>query len=217
MPPEQVRGFPPYGSRPGRRATRERVSRLLLACLVLSVLATGQAHAQAGATDAIARKAALCSACHGASGVPINKEIPVIWGQHAGYIFIELRDFQSSARKNDIMAPIVKGLSSADMLALGEYFEGKPWPDLSQPRAPADVTAKAEGIAASGQCTQCHLSGYLGASTTPRLAGQSIEYLRHTMEDFHTGSRGNNPWMAALLKTFPNGDINALAVYLGGL
>jgi cytochrome c553 len=190
---------------------------LLLAGVVLGVLATRSAAAQTGAADTISQKAAVCSACHGANGVPISKEIPVIWGQHAGYIFEELRDFQTGARKNDLMAPIVKDLTHADMLALGEYFEAKSWPDLTQPRASTAITTEAQGIAASAQCPQCHLGGYLGASTTPRLAGQSIDYLRHTMEDFHNGTRGNNPWMAALLKTYSDADINALAVFLGGL
>jgi len=197
--------------------TMQRVNRLLLAGFVLVVLAAREVPAQTGAADTIAQKAAICAACHGANGVPISKDIPVIWGQHAGYVFVELRDFQTGARKNEQMAPIVKGLSRTDMLALGEYFEAKPWPDLNQPRAPADVTTDAQGIAASGQCPQCHLGGYLGASVTPRLAGQSIDYLRHTMLDFHTGARGNNPWMAALLKTYTDADLNALALYLGGL
>jgi cytochrome c553 len=197
--------------------TKHKVYRLLIAGLILSALATAEASAQTAATEPVAPKAAICGACHGAHGVPINKDIPVIWGQHAGYVFLELRDFQTGARKNDMMAPIVKDLSNADMLALGEYFEAKTWPDLDQPQAPANVATASQGVAASGQCPQCHLAGYLGASTTPRLAGQSIDYLRHTMEDFHAGTRGNNPWMAALLKTFSDADINGLAVYLGGL
>jgi cytochrome c553 len=196
---------------------KDWANRLPRAGLILTVLAAWEASAQTAETSSIEQKAAVCSACHGANGIPISKDIPVIWGQHAGYIFVELRDFQTGARKNDMMAPIVKDLTHADMLALGEYFDAKPWPDLNQPRAPANVTADAQGIAASGQCPQCHLGGYLGASTTPRLAGQSTDYLRHTMEDFHTGTRGNNPWMAALLKTDTDADINALAKYLGGL
>jgi cytochrome c553 len=195
----------------------ERANWLLLAALIVSVAACREATAQTGAADSVAQKAAICGACHGGNGAPISKDIPVIWGQHAGYIFEELHDFQTGARKNEQMALIVKNLTRADMLALGEYFETKPWPDLTQPRAAAEVTTDAQGIAASGQCPQCHLGGYLGASVTPRLAGQSIDYLRHTMLDFHTGARGNNPWMAALLKTYTDADINALALYLGGL
>ncbi len=195
----------------------ERANRLLLVGLVLGVLAAREAYAQTGAAGPIAQKAAVCGVCHGTNGIPISKDVPVIWGQHAGYIFFELRDFQTGARKNETMALIARNMTSAEMLALGEYFEAKSWADLEQPRAPADVATEAQGLAASGQCPQCHLGGYLGTSTTPRLAGQSIDYLRHAMEDFHTGTRGNNPWMAALLKTYSDANIGALALYLGGL
>jgi cytochrome c553 len=189
---------------------------LFLASGALACSIATTAIAQNAGTDPIADKASACSACHGDSGVPISKEIPIIWGQHAGYIFLNLRDYQSGARKNEVMASIVTTLSSSDMLALGEYFEKKPWPDLEQPRAGADVAARAAAVAASGQCTSCHLSGFLGDSANPRLAGQSVDYLDKTMRDFHDGNRGNNPWMAALLKTFSDNDIDALAHYLGG-
>ena len=175
------------------------------------------AMAQTTGTESIEDKAAICGACHGADGIPASKEIPIIWGQHAGYIFLNLRDIQTGTRKNEQMEPILKMLSRGDMLALGEYFAQKPWPDLGQPRAPAEVATRAAVVATSGQCTQCHLGGYLGDSTNPRLAGQNVEYLRKTMRDFRNGTRGNNPWMAALLKTFSDGDIDAMARYLAGL
>ena len=57
----------------------------------------------------------------------------------------------------------------------------------------------------------------LGNSTLPRLAGQNIEYLRKTMADFRSGARANNPWMKALLETYSDEDIDALARYLAGL
>ena len=53
------------------------------------------------AADDIAEKAKVCVACHGADGIPQLKTTPVIWGQNAGYMFLQLRDFQSGARKND--------------------------------------------------------------------------------------------------------------------
>ena len=115
------------------------------------------------------------------------------------------------------MAAIVATLSGGDMLALGEYFANKPWPDLGQPRAPADVATHAEATAGSGQCNACHLDKYQGDSGNPRLAGQRVDYLRKTMREFHDGTRSNNPWMAALLKTFSDSDIGAMAIYLGGL
>jgi cytochrome c553 len=173
--------------------------------------------AQPASSDVITQKAAQCAGCHGSNGVPASKEYPVIWGQHAGYIFLELRDFKTGARKSAIMGPIANALTREDMLALGEYFEKKPWPDLGQPRAGTADASRAAADISSGQCTQCHLGGFLGDSTNPRLADQSVEYLRATMLAFHDGTRGNNPWMAALLKTYSAQEITALAQYLGGL
>ena len=70
--------------------------------------------------------------------------MPVIWGQQAGYLYLQLRDFKSGARKNPVMGPIAQTLSRDDMLALAEYFSKKPWPQLGQPPAPADVAATAD-------------------------------------------------------------------------
>jgi cytochrome c553 len=165
----------------------------------------------------IEEKAKLCAACHGAAGVPSDKKIPVIWGQQVGYLYLDLRDFKLETRKNELMSPIAAGFSREDMLALAEYFSKKPWPDLAQPH-PSDATVhRAEVAASSGQCTQCHLGGYVGAATNPRLAGQSREYLLKTMQDFRSGARANNPWMTDLLKTYKDDDIQALADYLAGL
>ena len=81
----------------------------------------------------------------------------------------------------------------------------------------AQDAARAAGDVASGQCTQCHLGGFPGDSTNPRLAGQSVVNLQTTMQAFHDGTRANNPWMNARLKTYPEDELATLARYLGGL
>ena len=70
------------------------------------------------AADAPPQKAEICATCHGKDGVPINKVTPVIWGQNEGYLYLQLRDFKSGARKNELMAPIVATLEKNDFLAL---------------------------------------------------------------------------------------------------
>lgn len=171
----------------------------------------------AAAADTIAEKAAVCLACHGENGVPIDKSIPNIFGQNEGYIYIELRDMKKGARKNDQMAPIVESMSREDMLAFAAYFAAKPWTDLKQPRASADDVKHFESMANSAGCVGCHQAGYLGAGTQPRLAGQSIDYVVKTMLDFRTGARANSSWMTDLLKTYSDADIKQMARVLGGL
>ena len=167
--------------------------------------------------QSIADKVEVCAGCHGQDGKPIDKTIPVIWGQQLGYIYIQLRDFKRGDRKNEIMQPIASSFERDDMLAIAEYFSKKPWPDLGQPRSPKDVAGRALGANRSVGCTGCHLDQYQGDGTVPRLAGQSREYLTKTIADFRTRARGNNPGMSDLMLATTSDDLAALEEYLSGL
>ena len=174
----------------------------------------------AGATaiaQTIEEKAQVCTACHGEAGVPIDKVTPIIWGQNEGYLYLQLRDFKSGSRKNEIMSPMAASLEKDDMKALAAYFTKLKWPDLQQPSAPNDVAGKAQSAIASIGCTGCHLDQFQGDGTTARLAGQQREYLEKTMREFRDGTRGNNPGMSDLMKATPDNDIGPLAQYLAGL
>ena len=197
----------------GRRSARTALRR---SWTIIAVLATTWLPAPARA-QTIEEKAQLCAACHGENGIPQDKATPVIWGQYQGYLYLELRDYKSGARKNDIMSPLAQTLERDDMMALALYFSQKRWPDLQQPSAPPDVAARAIRANASVGCTGCHQGQYQGEGTQPRLAGQSQEYLRQTMIDFRTRARGNNPGMTDLMLATSEDDIAALAQYMAGL
>jgi cytochrome c553 len=141
----------------------------------------------------------------------------VIWGQNAGYLYYQLRDFKSGSRKSDIMAPIAGQLQQEDLLPIAEYFSKLKWPNLQQPLAPDDVAAKAQSAIASIGCIGCHLEHFQGDGTTARLAGQWQDYLQANMLAFRDKSRGNNPGMSDLMKATSTEDIAALAQYLAGL
>jgi cytochrome c553 len=181
-----------------------------LASLVVAI--PFAAHAQS-----IDEKVQACAACHGGNGVPADKSWPVIWGQHQGYLYLQLRDFKSGARKSDIMGPAVQDLSRDEMLAIAGWFSQKAWPDLRQPRAASAISARAAQTNTSVGCTGCHQDGYKGEGTQPRLAGQSVDYLAKTMLDFRTRARGNNPGMTDLMNATPEDDLKAMAAYLAGL
>jgi cytochrome c553 len=165
----------------------------------------------------IEQKAQLCAACHGESGVPQLKTTPAIWGEQLGYLYLQLRDFKSGARKNDQMSAIAATLEHDDMMALAQYFSQKPWPNLAQPRASEAVAAQALRATTAVVCTSCHQEGYQGDGTQPRLAGQQRDYLAQTMRDFQDGKRANNPGMSDLMKSISESDIAAIAEYLAGL
>lgn len=190
--------------------------KVTVALLLLGLASTAMSVA-ALAADPIEEKAKICAACHGASGIPINKTTPVIWGQNEGYLYLQLRDFKSGARKNALMAPIAATLEKDDQLALAAYFSKQKWPDLQQPSAPDDVAKKALTASASVGCPGCHLAYFQGDGTTARLAGQWQEYLHQTMMNFRDGTRGNNPGMSDLMKATAPDDLAALAQYLAGM
>ncbi len=76
----------------------------LLAAAVAAALLGIIALPAAARAQTVEDKAQLCAACHGENGVPQQKTTPVIWGQHQGYLYLQLRDYKSGARKNDIMS-----------------------------------------------------------------------------------------------------------------
>jgi cytochrome c553 len=169
------------------------------------------------AVGSVEEKAKICAACHGENGIPQLKTTPVIWGQNEGYLYLQLRDFKSGARKQGLMSGIAATLEKEDMLALAAYLSKLKWPNLQQPEAPKDVAAKALTASASVGCPGCHLAYFQGDGTTARLAGQQREYLAKTMSDFRDGQRGNNPGMSDLMKATAPDSLTALAEYLAGL
>jgi cytochrome c553 len=167
-------------------------------------------------TQTIEEKAQLCTACHGEKGVPQEKTTPIIWGEHQGYLYLQLRDFKIGMRKNEFMTAVAAGLERDDMMALAEYFSKKVWPDINQPEAPADEALQAQRANSSIGCTGCHLGQYQGDATVPRLAGQNHDYLIKSMRDFRSGARGNNPGMTNLMRATPESALAPLADYLAG-
>jgi cytochrome c553 len=165
----------------------------------------------------IEAKAAICAACHGAAGKPINSTIPAIWGQNEGYLYLELRDYKLGNRANPVMGAITANLERQDLRDLAAYFAAKPWPRLNQPQAGSDAVARAEAANNGLVCTSCHLSNWQGDSAIPHIGGQNLDYLRATLTAFRNGSRANNPGMTSMLNTVTEGDIEALAQYLAGM
>jgi cytochrome c553 len=184
---------------------------------LVAVVAALLAAASTASADTIEDRASLCAGCHGFEGVPVDWTTPIIWGQNEGYLYLELRDFQKGARKDDRMTPIAQMLSRDDALALAAYFAAKPWPNLGTKAASQADTEAAVATNKSVVCTSCHLEQFQGDSSVPRLAGQQHDYLAKTMTDFRDRTRGNNPGMSDLMNSITPEQLAAMASYLAGL
>ena len=189
----------------------------LLHPVLIAVMLGLAAASTAARADTLEEKAQMCGGCHGEDGIPQEKTTPVIWGQHQGYLYLNLRDYKRGDRKDDQMTPVVDLLEREDIMALAEYFSKKKWPHLGQPAASRDVAIRAQRANGSVGCTGCHQDSYLGEGTQPRLAGQWREYLLQSMLDFRTRKRANNPGMSDLMLATSEDDLKALAEYLAGL
>jgi cytochrome c553 len=183
----------------------------LLAALAFTLSLASQASA-----ESVEDKAALCMTCHGEQGKPIDPLIPVISGQHQGYLYLQLRDYKLGNRVNEQMTSIVQDLPKEDMLALAEYFSQQQWPNLNQPRASEAEAKRAETTVVSGQCGSCHGETGEGNGTQPRIKGQGRDYILRTLTEFRDKQRKNNPWMTDLMGTIQPDDIAALAAYYAG-
>lgn len=163
----------------------------------------------------LGERIALCTTCHGEAGLPEDPQVPIIWGQHFYYIYVQLKDYKAGRREHEIMSQIVVDLSKQEMQALAQHFSEQAWPAIGFRSSDRDV-AQGETAASAGQCVQCHLGGYEGNSRVPRLAGQKASYLERTMLDFKHKKRKNSPSKSPLLASYDAGAIAAMARYLAG-
>lgn len=158
---------------------------------------------------------AACTECHGPKTLPTNPQAPIVWGQHAGYLYLQLRDFKNGDRQHEFMNIFAATLQKQELLVIAEYIGAQQWPKTGY-RSEDEESAARRALAA-GMCAECHFGSYAGDGTMPRLAGQTVVYLEKTMLDFKTGARANNAAKTSLMATFSEEEIRAMAIYLAGL
>lgn len=185
------------------------------ALLLVPMLAAAPAGAQD--VDAGRKKAEVCVACHGVNGNSTVPQFPILAGQTARYVYLQLKDFKEGRRSEPQMEPFVKDLSRQDMLDLAAFFAAqKPRPNSF--KADPERVARGKRKADETLCTMCHLGGFLGQNEIPRAAGQHYEYTVKQLRDFKTARRTNDAGnMASVSKTLSDQDIEDLGHYLASL
>ena len=180
-------------------------------------LITGFAGVSAAQAQAVEQKVAVCQACHLAGTLQSTSVIPNIWGQNAGYIYIQLRDFKSGARnapEDATMRGFVATMSDADMLEIAKYASTQPWPKVEPVLTDTTLLKKGAYATALVGCGGCHFNDWKGFSANPRIGDQTTAYLALTIRQFRSGTRANAPGMSDLARTFDEGEIDAVAAYL---
>lgn len=185
----------------------------------LLVCASGAWPATDARADAEAgkAKAQTCAACHGPMGNSSNPEYPILAGQTARYLYLQLRDFKEGRRSDPRMSPLAAGLSREDMLDLADYFAAqRPEPvPFSADAAKVDAGRRK---ASSNLCTMCHLGGFSGQNEMPRVAGQHYQYIVKQLNDFRARRRTNDAGnMTSVTKGLSDEDIEELSAYVATL
>jgi cytochrome c553 len=193
------------------------VAKLLALAGLGAVLAFGKAAAQERIADDfnLEETVDICMACHGEDGVPIEADIPVLWGQQFYYLYVQMKDYKAGRRANEIMQPMVEGFTRDQMKALATYFSEKTWPGMPAAKD-ADKAKAGSAQTGAGQCAQCH-NTYMGDSRIPRLAGQQEAYLLRTMLEFKNKIRLNSAAKGSLMKSYEDTSLEQMAHFLATL
>lgn len=161
-------------------------------------------------------KLQVCGACHGNDGIPKGPTIPVIWGQQESYLEKQLHDFQIGNRNQEVMNWMAGTLTRDEVKPATAVFSNRKWPVQARPAA---AVTPPPGMAV---CQACHQANFMGAAQnegapTPRLAGQSYDYLVSAMNRFANGERTNNADMVQIMKGISPANRDAMARYLSSL
>ena len=162
-------------------------------------------------------KSVVCAACHGVDGNSTIPQNPILAGQTARYVYLQLKDFKEGRRKDPLMSPMAANLSKKDMFDLAAYY-AKQTPTKQNSKGDGSTAAHGKKVADAALCTMCHLGGFSGQNEIPRTAGQHYEYALKQLKDFKTKTRSNDAGnMTAVLRTIPDKDLEALAAYVASL
>jgi cytochrome c553 len=206
-------------------------SKSLRLAILLAAIATqhsflyGQNLNGDAARGKIRSKVELCQECHGEAGLGTARHYPKLGGQWAAYIRKQLNDFQSGARKHEIMSVMVESLSQQDIADIAAYFSGSPhWPGEG-----ANFDARGQTLFANGDkardlpaCSGCHGGKGGGAddarTPAPAIGGQREAYLASQLYSWKAGERHNSLGnaMNGIALKLRDDEIEALARYISG-
>ena len=208
------------------------IKRTLLLSLLL---ATGslQAQDQTSATDNNKAKPIIdtvCLACHMGDGNSLVPEQPKLAGQHAEYLYKQMRDFSTAARVNPIMNGMIFMLPDDESLrAAAEFYAAQKLDPAAAKNNDknSDAFKMGEklwrsGVASKGlpACAACHGPAGKGLPDQyPALAGQFPEYIELQLKIFRDETRTNDPskMMRDIALKMTDKEIKAVSDYAAGL
>jgi cytochrome c553 len=186
--------------------------RRTLTAVLLAVAAVATYSGTVRAAGDPVNGAALATACMGCHGIDGYRNaypsfrVPKLGGQKPDYIVAALQAYKNKTRPHPTMQAQAASLSDQDMQDIAAFVVSE-----GEPATGAAVASPAKEKAAV--CAACHGEAGISASPTwPNLAGQHLDYLVYSINEYRN-KRRQDPVMQGQVLTLTDADVRALAAY----
>jgi cytochrome c553 len=154
-----------------------------------------------------------CVGCHGENGISTTEGVPHIAGQRSVYLYVEMKAYQSGARRQTIMGNVVKYLNDAALVNVAAYYATLDPPPPNTSAAALKPEPFEAGKAAAKACGGCHgETGISKIAGIPSLVGLYPDYLVGAMQAYKSGRRNHNV-MKAVLANVSDEDFKNIALF----
>jgi cytochrome c553 len=198
---------------------------LLLACMVVAGFARAD---QATVPDTLQQRIAACTACHGThgEGSPGSGFFPRLAGKPAGYLALQIQNFQRGLRHYAPMEYTVRRLSPAYIQEIAGYFSAQevPYQRAPVPDLAPSLLQRGQQLVSMGDpalkvppCQACHGKALTGTEpSVPGLVGLPYDYISSQLGSWRTGTRASKApdCMAMIANRLAPVDITAVAAWL---
>ncbi|MBI4989694.1 MAG: cytochrome c4 [Rhodocyclales bacterium] len=171
----------------------------------------------------------ICAACHNPDGNSAVAANPKLAGQHADYIYKQLKNFKADGgkpaeRNSPIMGGMVAAINDQDMKNVAAWYASQTQKGEQAKNQAIEAGQKLYRAGNAGKglpaCAACH--GPAGAGIPaqyPRIGGQFAEYTEAQLKAFRAGERANDPnkMMRAVADKMSDAEIKAVSDYIAGL
>jgi cytochrome c553 len=203
--------------------------RLFLALLLLWAISGACTELPVLFEDTMAQRVLACTGCHGKQGrAGPDGYYPRLAGKPAGYLFNQLRNFQSGRRHYGLMVNLLETLSDANLREMAEHFSklDVPYdlPPASASALPVPVSERGLELATRGDevrklpaCARCHGETFMGfAPFVPSLLGLPRDYLNAQLGAWRSGERRAQApdCMALVAQRLSPDDVTAVVSWL---
>ena len=219
----------PYTSGMGTRGRSNLPKRLRWTAPFAWLFCAVVAHAdQPAVPDTLQQRIAACTSCHGVHGEGSSDSgfFPRLAGKPAGYLVLQMQNFQHGLRRYAPMEYTMRLLTPEYMREIAEYFSSQqvPYERKPVPALAPSALQRGEQLVTAGDparqvppCQACHGKQLTGTEpSVPGLVGLPYDYISSQLGSWRTHTRASAApdCMAGIAMRLAPADISAVSAWL---